>query len=110
MASYTYIRTPVPSSHPHHRLVSSLLNTDHSHFNGRSERYHHRMLIQILHSLEMMRDQLLQDFKIDPILIPSTAIKKLEPYTRGSGGLGDVWKCSMSAQSGTRHVSQFTNG
>jgi len=48
------------------------------------------------------------DFKIDPIVIPSTAITKLEPYIHGSGGLGDVWKCSMSTQYGTRHVSPQT--
>ncbi|OJA09211.1 hypothetical protein AZE42_00662 [Rhizopogon vesiculosus] len=45
------------------------------------------------------------DFKIEPILIPSAAIKKLELYPHGTGGLGDIWKCSMSTQSGTRRVA-----
>ncbi|OJA16720.1 hypothetical protein AZE42_11911 [Rhizopogon vesiculosus] len=45
------------------------------------------------------------DFKIEPIPIPSTAITKLEQYPHGSGGLGDVWKCSMSTESGTRCVA-----
>ncbi|OJA21366.1 hypothetical protein AZE42_11892, partial [Rhizopogon vesiculosus] len=45
------------------------------------------------------------DFKIKPILIPSAAIKKLELYPHGGGGLGDIWKCSMSTKSGTRRVA-----
>ncbi|KAG2134520.1 kinase-like domain-containing protein [Suillus clintonianus] len=39
------------------------------------------------------------NFKIEPIFIPTTALQKLEQYPNGSGGLGDVWKCSFSAQS-----------
>ncbi|OAX33319.1 kinase-like protein [Rhizopogon vinicolor AM-OR11-026] len=45
------------------------------------------------------------DFKIEPILIPSATITKLEKYTYGTGGHGDIWKCSMSSQSGTRRVA-----
>ncbi|OAX43630.1 kinase-like protein [Rhizopogon vinicolor AM-OR11-026] len=45
------------------------------------------------------------DFKIEPTLIPSAAIKKLEQYSYGAGGHGDIWKCSMSTQSGTRRVA-----
>jgi len=61
-----------------------------------------------------MRDKSLQEtsvpggFKIKPIIIPSATITKLELYPHGSGGLGDIWKCSMSTdstQSGTRHVA-----
>ncbi|KAG2134524.1 kinase-like domain-containing protein [Suillus clintonianus] len=36
------------------------------------------------------------DYKIPPFLIPATDITRLEPFYNGSGGLGDVWKCSMS--------------
>jgi hypothetical protein len=49
------------------------------------------------------------DFKIEPTFIPSTAIKRLEIIPHGSGGLGDVWKCSMSTPSGTRPVSLQTD-
>ncbi|KAG0701065.1 kinase-like domain-containing protein [Suillus ampliporus] len=45
------------------------------------------------------------DFKIEPIHIPAAAIRKLEPFPNGSGGLGDIWKCSMSTQSETRTVA-----
>ncbi|OAX34616.1 kinase-like protein [Rhizopogon vinicolor AM-OR11-026] len=45
------------------------------------------------------------DFKIKPIIIPSAAIQRLEQYPHGAGGLGDIWKCSMSTESGARHVA-----
>ncbi|KAJ8589881.1 hypothetical protein M405DRAFT_861823 [Rhizopogon salebrosus TDB-379] len=45
------------------------------------------------------------DFKINPTLIDSTAIRKLHRFPDASGGLGDVWKCSMSTPSGTRTVA-----
>ncbi|OAX33072.1 kinase-like protein [Rhizopogon vinicolor AM-OR11-026] len=47
----------------------------------------------------------LVDFKIKPILIPSSTIKKLEMYPHGAGGIGDVWKCSMSTASGMHPVA-----
>lgn len=50
------------------------------------------------------------DFKIKPILIPSAAIKKLEQFPHCSGGLGDVWKCSMSTPSGMRRLVSFQTG
>ncbi|KAJ8590706.1 kinase-like protein [Rhizopogon salebrosus TDB-379] len=40
------------------------------------------------------------DFKIDPTFIDSTTITKLDTFAHGSGGVGDVWKCSMSTPSG----------
>jgi hypothetical protein len=46
-------------------------------------------------------------FKIDPDLIPSTDIIKLEASYRG-GGLSDVWKCSMPTPFGIRTVSLQT--
>ncbi|KAG1721985.1 kinase-like domain-containing protein [Suillus paluster] len=45
------------------------------------------------------------EFKVEPFHIPATAIRKLEQFANGSGGLGDVWKCSMSTQSETRTVA-----
>ncbi|KAG1728742.1 kinase-like domain-containing protein [Suillus paluster] len=46
-------------------------------------------------------------FKIgfEPIHVPKTAIQRLEQFPNGSGGLGDVWKCSMSTQSEIRTVA-----
>ncbi|KAG1730479.1 kinase-like domain-containing protein [Suillus lakei] len=41
------------------------------------------------------------NYKIQPILIPTTAITKIDQFPNGSGGLGDVWKCSMYSLSGT---------
>jgi hypothetical protein len=48
------------------------------------------------------------DFKINPTLIDSTTITKLDTFTYGTGRLGYVWKCSMSTPSGTRTVSLQT--
>ncbi|OAX31979.1 kinase-like protein [Rhizopogon vinicolor AM-OR11-026] len=47
----------------------------------------------------------LVDFKIKPIFIPSSAVKKLETYPHNSGGFSDVWKCSMSTPSGRLPVA-----
>ncbi|KAG1728741.1 kinase-like domain-containing protein [Suillus paluster] len=44
-------------------------------------------------------------FKVEPPNIPATTIQRLEQFANGSGGLGDVWKCSMSTQSETRTVA-----
>jgi hypothetical protein len=49
------------------------------------------------------------NFKIKPSVIPLAAIKRLETYAHGSGGIGDIWKCAMSTQSGIRHVSLQTD-
>ncbi|KAJ8589884.1 kinase-like protein [Rhizopogon salebrosus TDB-379] len=45
------------------------------------------------------------DFKIDPTVIDSITIRKLETITHGSGGFSDVRKCSMSTPSGTHTVA-----
>ncbi|KAJ8589878.1 kinase-like protein [Rhizopogon salebrosus TDB-379] len=45
------------------------------------------------------------NFKIEPIRIDPTTIRKLETLAHGSGGLREVWKCSMSTPSGTRTVA-----
>ncbi|KAG1721984.1 kinase-like domain-containing protein [Suillus paluster] len=50
------------------------------------------------------------DFKIEPPNIPEIEIKKLELFPSGTGGLGDVWKCSWSRQSGTSKVNTSANG
>jgi hypothetical protein len=50
------------------------------------------------------------DFKIEPFFIPSARITKHQLYPHGSGGIGDIWKCSMSTQAGVRQVSKFANG
>ncbi|KAG1808949.1 kinase-like domain-containing protein [Suillus subaureus] len=34
-------------------------------------------------------------FDVDPFAIPSTSIKKQSDYYMASGGLGEIWKCSM---------------
>jgi hypothetical protein len=49
------------------------------------------------------------DVEIDPIIIPPADIRKLERSPYGSGGLGDIWKCSMSAPSRTCIVSFQTD-
>ncbi|OJA13752.1 hypothetical protein AZE42_01526 [Rhizopogon vesiculosus] len=43
-----------------------------------------------------------------PTIIPANTIVKLHPFPSGTGGLGDVWKCSMSTLSGTRQVAVKT--
>ncbi|KAG2108160.1 kinase-like domain-containing protein [Suillus discolor] len=46
------------------------------------------------------------DFKIKPDNIPVTEVTKLESFPSGTGGLGDVWKCSWSRpQVGTFKVA-----
>ncbi|KAG2140662.1 kinase-like domain-containing protein [Suillus clintonianus] len=45
------------------------------------------------------------DLKIQPIFIPTTAIQRLHQCPSYAGGLGDVWKCSMSTQSNTHLVA-----
>ena len=42
------------------------------------------------------------------LFLPQPALTKLELYPHGSGGLSDVWKCSMSTPSETRIVSLQT--
>jgi len=44
-------------------------------------------------------------FKIDPTVIPSAAITKLEEYPHTSGGIGDIWKCARSTKGGTLKVT-----
>ncbi|KAG1803955.1 kinase-like domain-containing protein [Suillus subaureus] len=43
-------------------------------------------------------------FKIDPKIIPATDIIRDGIFPSGRGGFGDVWKCSMTTQSGTRRL------
>ncbi|KAG0701066.1 kinase-like domain-containing protein [Suillus ampliporus] len=45
------------------------------------------------------------EFKIEPQDIPAAEVKKLELFPSGTGGLGDVWKCSWSRQSGSCKVA-----
>ncbi|KAG1778169.1 kinase-like domain-containing protein [Suillus placidus] len=40
-------------------------------------------------------------FDADPSAIPSTSIKKLSVYPTSSGGLGDIWMCSMTIDPAT---------
>jgi hypothetical protein len=40
-------------------------------------------------------------FDVDPFAIPSTSIKRQSDYPTSSGGLGDIWKCSMSIDPAT---------
>ncbi|KAG2356673.1 kinase-like domain-containing protein [Suillus spraguei] len=40
-------------------------------------------------------------FDADPFAISSTSIKKLSEFPTSSGGLGDVWKCSMIVDTAT---------
>ena len=49
------------------------------------------------------------DFKESQTTIPLAAIKKLEQFAYGSGGLSDIWKCSISTRSGNRTVSLQTS-
>lgn len=41
-------------------------------------------------------------FKIKPISIPATSIVRSGKFPNCTGGLGDIWKCSMTTRSGTR--------
>lgn len=45
------------------------------------------------------------DFKIEPYNIPATEITKLGLFPIGTGGLGDVWKCSWSRRSQDSEVA-----
>ncbi|KAG2030398.1 kinase-like domain-containing protein [Suillus americanus] len=40
-------------------------------------------------------------FDADPFAIPSTSIRKQTNYPTSSGGLGDIWKCSMTTDLAT---------
>ncbi|KAG2065014.1 kinase-like protein [Suillus decipiens] len=44
-------------------------------------------------------------FKLEPCIIPTTAIRRLERFPAASGWLGDVWKCSMFTQSEAHPVA-----
>ncbi|KAG2339258.1 hypothetical protein BDR05DRAFT_951311 [Suillus weaverae] len=46
----------------------------------------------------------LVQFKIEPIPIPATNIVRDGKFPNCRGGLGDIWKCSMTTQSGTRRL------
>lgn len=45
----------------------------------------------------------LVQFKIEPTPIPETDIARDGKFPIYRGGFGDIWKCSMATQSGTRH-------
>lgn len=40
-------------------------------------------------------------FDADPFAIPSTSVKKLSVFATSSGGLGDIWMCSMTIDPAT---------
>lgn len=40
-------------------------------------------------------------FDADPFAIPFTSIQKLSEYPTSSGGLGDIWRCSMTTDPST---------
>ncbi|KAG1730480.1 kinase-like domain-containing protein [Suillus lakei] len=46
----------------------------------------------------------LVNFKIEPSPIPATDIERTGKFPNFSGGLGDIWQCSMSTQSGTQRL------
>ncbi|OJA11925.1 hypothetical protein AZE42_06147 [Rhizopogon vesiculosus] len=45
------------------------------------------------------------NFKIEPPIIPAKEVTKSGTFPSGTGGLGDVWKCSWSQRSGTCEVA-----
>ncbi|KAG1844921.1 kinase-like domain-containing protein [Suillus subalutaceus] len=45
------------------------------------------------------------DFERKPPYIPKDEVKNIEAFPRGTGGLGDVWKCFWCRPSGTRKVA-----
>ncbi|KAG1733169.1 kinase-like domain-containing protein [Suillus occidentalis] len=47
----------------------------------------------------------LVSFKIEPNIIPATDIRRSGKFSAAVGGHGDIWKCDMSTQSGTRPVA-----
>lgn len=71
--------------------------------------------ILILHIMSIITDQPGQEsndafvsFKIEPNIIPATAIQTSEKFPAFRGGFGDIWKCEMSTQSEARPVSLQT--
>ncbi|KAG2144100.1 kinase-like domain-containing protein [Suillus bovinus] len=53
----------------------------------------------------MDESNLTVQFKIEPNIIPATAIRRSGQYPDIVGGFGDIWKCSMSTQSEARAVA-----
>jgi hypothetical protein len=43
----------------------------------------------------------LVNFKKEPTIVPAQEVTRLETFPSGTGGLGDIWKCTWSQQSGT---------
>jgi len=49
-------------------------------------------------------------FKIEPILIPAANIARDGKFPDCKGGFCDIWKCSMTTQSGTRRLVSLDMG